>query len=150
GFDVYSRASTRDQVVDVILRQQTMRLGSKVDLVEEPGTIAFGLTGPIYGRPMAKDEGFLARRAALRGLVTCMFDAKRFFRGLEASLQEPLAFAAYEGQGPQPSALIWSGLPPGGGLPPSHERYSNLSMHGRIWTLRYQTTPTWDGMQPPA
>jgi signal transduction histidine kinase len=149
GFDVYTRSTTRKQVVDVILQQQTLRLGNKVDLVEEPGTIAFGLTGPIFSRTVGPEEGLQARRNALRGFVTCMFDAKRFFRVLSEEQGEPLAFAVYEGQGPQASGLIWSGLPAAGGPPPQHDRYATLTMYGRTWTLHYQTTPAWEAMQPP-
>ncbi len=148
GFDVYCRAATRDQVVDVIMRQSALRIGNKVDLVEEPGIIAFGLTSGIFDHSSDSDAGYMARRGALRGLITGIFDAKKFFSLISAAQVEPMAFAVYEGTGAQASAMMFSNLPPQDSNPMRHEHYSSLVAHGRTWTFRFQSTPAWEGMQP--
>jgi signal transduction histidine kinase len=148
GFDVYCRATTRDQVVDVIMRQSALRIGNKVDLVEDPGITAFGLTCGIFDHSAEADAGYLERRGALRGLVTGMFDAKKFFGLISSAQAEPMAFAVYEGTGAQASALMFSNLPAQEANPARHERYSSLVAHGKTWTFHFQSTPAWESLQP--
>lgn len=116
-------------------------LSERVTLVQEidgPKQPGFIIYSPVYhGREIPRD--IAARREQLWGFCYAPFRAEDLFKKLAAKNDlRPARFAVYDGRGVEAKNLLYEQLPPPDG---QHRDWTprafEITMAGRVWTVRF-------------
>ncbi len=141
GRDPESRA-VLDAARDTGLPQITRTVQLPMD---EGGWNSFVVYVPVFQRKM--DISTISeRRAALRGWVAAPVEFNRLLTGLTASQGEQLALELYDGPQPDPALLAYRSpeIAANAGFAPRHQTIGQIAVDGRIWTVVWKSTHSFD------
>ena len=148
GFDMYSEA-VRRQAMDLAIDTGKPTITAKIKLIQEtkqdvqPGFLMYV---PVYAQGQVLNT-VEDKRKHFQGMVYSPFRAKDLFTNITPPSSLQIGFAIFDGDTPSADSLLFQSAAeklPHPAWQPRLSKQIHLLMHGRNWTIRYNSTPSFE------
>lgn len=150
GYDMYSEP-TRRAAMDRAIESGQSTISGMVTLVQETETDVqrgFLVYLPLFDRAMPRDT-MAQKRAAVRGFVYAPFRANDLMEGILQSKTADIDFEIFDGETLTAAHLLYDSNDKlhgaSTGAAPQFSKTYRLNLHGRTWTLYFESKPGFIG-----